>query len=159
MFVEQPLVSNRPPYKGITIWSSWLLFFHYSNTSLRVVYFGRWKWVVLISLIGWNELPLCKSMSLYTSTRTTRMGEPPPVSLLFWSRGCLVNDVNCWIPLIFPKMDKEFVCVFVMTIYIKCTSVDANMLWNSVFWNIYTALNYIALSCVALHCIVVPCIA
>ena len=44
---------------------------------------------------GWNEwklfaAPIFLSTGTFLSTRSTRLGEPPPVSLLSWSRGCLV---------------------------------------------------------------------
>ena len=39
--------------------------------------------------------------------RTTRLGEPPPVSLLSWSRGGLVNDIG---PIWSGSEMREWVC-------------------------------------------------
>ena len=75
---------------------------------------------------------ICSShKSLYRdflSTRPTRLGEPPPVSLLLWSRGGLVIGYHC--------TDTENTC-FSSSSYnvgLVITSVEGQVLWCAVLW-------------------------
>ena len=56
----------------------------------------------ITSVLSWMKSmeTICSSHNSFHSTRTKRLGTPPPVSLLSWSRECLVNE-NCCCRVIF----------------------------------------------------------